>query len=170
MGQIVTWLEGMKNWNLVAIKSTLNIGPLRQYFGMRSSCVRNMTTVWEDCENMTGNLCLCSSRLFCQSQQAFLPSVALSIQLPAFFGWNLVVLTWHLISGLHELSRTCHAYTQHPAPSTQHSTLGHLARALLEYSESTSDFPRVAPLLPPLQSLESSVPTYQTFTAQFLWA
>ena len=118
VGQIVTWLEGMKNWNLVAIKSTLNIGPLRQYFGMRSSCVRNMTTVWEDCENMTGNLCLCSSRLFCQSQQAFLPSVALSIQLPAFFGWNLVVLTWHLISGLHELSRTCHAYTQHPAPNT----------------------------------------------------
>ena len=49
-------------------------------------------------------------------------------------------------------------------PSTQqvtlgHPTLGHLARALLEYSESTSDFPRVAPLLPP---------TYQTFTAQFL--
>ena len=41
-------------------------------------------------------------------------------------------------------------------PSTQHvtlghPTLGHLARALLEYSESTSDFPRVAPILPPLQ-------------------
>ena len=41
-------------------------------------------------------------------------------------------------------------------PSTQHvtlghPTLGHLARALLEYSESTSDFPRVAPPLPPLQ-------------------
>ena len=73
----------------------------------------------------------------------------LSIQLPAFFGWNLVVLTWYLISGLHGLSRTFHAYTQHV--TIGHPTLGHLARALLEYSESTSDFPRVAPLLPPLQ-------------------